>query len=517
MPASGDPSVRKRLGTAALIMTASVLLSRILGYVRDAVVAARHGASAVTDVYYASFTLPDLMSYMLAGGALSITFLPMFSHYLHSDREEEGWACFSVIATTFGSIVAVAMVAAWFIAPWALAQLLPGFSEDQLSDAVRLTRIILPAQVFFVLGGLLGATVLARERFVEAALAPIVYNTCIIVGGLALGPWVGIDGFSWGVLAGAFLGPFGLMLFAARRRGLRYSPRWSVSNPDFRRFLMLSLPVMLGFSLMSVDEWISRYYASGMEPGAISWLQNARRLMLVPVAVLGQAAGQATLPFLARLDAEGKRTEAAGVLADALRVVAFGTLAASAWMAACSEPVIGLFYERGAFTGEDTAASASALTLFSIGILAWSAQALLSRGFYALQDTWTPMLIATGVTAAAVPMYWALGARYGHRGLALATSLGMIATAVGTWIALQRRLPLPGRALGVSVMRSALVAGAGGAAAWAALRLLGPSGHLIGATVGSAAFGVVVLVLATVLRVPEWRTLRTGFLRRLRR
>ena len=319
-------SLRQRLSIAALLMTGSVLLSRILGYIRDAVVAAKHGASATTDVYFASFTLPDLMSYMLAGGALSITFLPMFSKYLHSGQEDEGWECFSVIATTVGSILAVMTVLVWLAAPELIPPLLPGFTAEQLSETISLTRIVLPAQLFFWLGGLLGGTVLARQRFREAALAPLVYNACIILFGVALSDSIGIAGFSWGALVGAALGPFGLMLWAAWRRGLKYRPKFSLTHPDLRRFVLLSLPVMLGFSLVTVDEWIGRYFASDMQDGSISWLQNARRLMLVPVSVLGQAAGQATLPFLAKLHAEGKDEEAASMLVDALRVVAFATL-----------------------------------------------------------------------------------------------------------------------------------------------------------------------------------------------
>ena len=251
------------------------------------------------------------MSYMLAGGALSITLLPMFSDYLHNDREEEGWRCFSVIATTIGTILAGLIAVAFISAPFIIPKLFPGFTQVQLAETVRLTRSVLPAQMFFYLGGLMGATILARERFVEAALAPIIYVSCTIAGGVLLRPGLGIEGFSWGALVGAGLGPFGLVWVAERKRGMKFYPRWSLTDPDIRRFVRLSLPVMVGFSLVSVDEWISRYFASSMEEGSISWLQNARRLMLVPVSVLGQAAGQATLPFLAKLNAEGKQSEAA--------------------------------------------------------------------------------------------------------------------------------------------------------------------------------------------------------------
>ncbi|MFT5429845.1 MAG: putative peptidoglycan lipid II flippase [Myxococcota bacterium] len=516
-PKAKPRSIRHRLSLAALIMTASVLLSRILGYVRDAVVAARHGATSQTDVYFASFTLPDLMSYMLAGGALSITFLPLFSSYLHRGKEAEGWACFSVVATTVGSALAILLAIAWILAPTLIPPLLPGFTADQIAQTVSLTRIVIPAQMFFYVGGLLGATVMARERFAEAALAPLVYNACIIAGGLLLGPSLGIAGFSWGALIGAALGPFGLMYKAARSRGLTYSPRFSLTDPDMRRFVRLSLPVMVGFSLVSVDEWISRYYASSMADGSISWIQNGRRLMLVPVSVLGQAAGQATLPFLSRLAAEGKPKEAASVLTDAVRVVLFATLAASAWMGVTSEPVVGLFYERGAFTTADTVASAAALVFFSIGISFWALQALMARGFYALQDTWTPMLIASGVAAAVLPIYWILGDSMGHRGLALATTVGMTINAVLTTIALRRKLPISFGVLGRSFARSALIASFGGAAGFFALQTVATQGYFIRGAVGSAAFGLAFAIAATALKAPEWTMLTSRIIGRFRR
>ena len=488
-------------------------MSRILGYVRDAVVAYQHGATGTTDVYFASFTLPDLMSYMLAGGALSITFLPMFSDYLHNDREEEGWQCFSVIATTIGTILIGLIIVGFIAAPWIVRELFPGFSDAKVEMTVRLTRIVLPAQVFFYIGGLMSATILARERFLEAALAPIIYVLCTIAGGVLLGPDIGIEGFSWGALVGAGLGPFGLIGYAARKRGMRFSPRWSLTDPDISRFVKLSLPVMIGFSLVSVDEWISRYFASSMEEGSISWLQNARRLMLVPVSVLGQAAGQATLPFLAKLNAEGKKEEAASLLSDALRAVIFATLASSAWMILTSEPIIGLFYERGMFTRVDTVAVSAALVLFSIGIVFWAIQGLAARGFYALQNTITPMLIASLITVLAVPVYCWLGGAMGHSGLALATTIGMMATGCATLWALHRRIGLKLAEILSSTARSTVVVALAGLLTWIALQWIGESSYLLVLVTSTGVFCATTAVLATVLKVPEWTAL-LGILKR---
>ena len=498
-------------------MTASVLASRILGYVRDAVIAARHGATSETDVYFASFTLPDLMAYMINGGALSIVFLPMFAAFLAKDQEEQAWDCFGVVATTMGVVVVVATTALWVLAPMLAPLILPGFTEQQIADTVTLTRIVLPAQLFFYAGGLLSATVMARERFAEYAFVPIIYNLCIILGGLLLGPSLGIAGFSWGALVGSALGPFGLMLWAARKRGLRFRPRFDVTNPHFITFLLRSLPVLVGFSLVAVDEWVSRYYASSLDNGSITWLQNARRLMLVPVSVLGQAAGTAALPFLTRLHAEGKDREMASVLGDSLRVVAFATLAAGAWMAVTAGPVVGLFFERGEFSALDTTQSASALMFFSFGIVFWGLQALVVRGFYAVHSTWTPMLISLGTTALVLPLYGILSRRMGHDGLALSTSIGMAVLVMALCVGLLWRVPLGVREVGLSVLRSAVVCAAAGAAAWSGLRAVGSYSYLVDLSIASAIFGTVLAGLATVLKLPEWTALTGRLLSRLRR
>jgi len=358
---------------------------------------------------------------------------------------------------------------------------------------------------------------MARQRFAEYAFVPIIYNLSIIAGGLLLGPYVGIAGFSWGALVGAALGPFGLMFWAAKRRGLRFSPRFSLKDPHFRTFFLRSLPVMLGFSLVAADEWLGRYFASNMAHGSISWLQNARRLMLVPVSVLGQAAGTAALPFLTRLHAEGKDREMASVLSDSLRGVAFATLAASAWMAVTATPLVTLFYQRGAFTAQDTAECASALVFFAVGILFWGLQALITRGYYALHRTWSPMLIASATMLVIVPLYAVLGARLEHRGLALATTVGMAVTVGALLIGLRRKIPLPLGALAGSLLRSALVAGLAGLAALGTLELTAHANAVVQLGASSAAFGLVLAALASILRLPEWTAVTGHLLGRLRR
>src|SRR3989304_4631099 len=199
-------SPSRQIRRAAAVMMASVFLSRILGYARDAVIAYRHGATPETDAYFAAFTIPDFLNYLLAGGALSITFIPIFARYLAEGREEDGYRSFSSIATVMGIAMLFFVIVGEFLTEQLIPLIAPGAPPDQVHLAARLTRIVLPAQLFFYLGGLLMAVQYARNRFFLPATAPLIYNARIILGGLLLGRTIGMAGFAWGVLAGALVG-----------------------------------------------------------------------------------------------------------------------------------------------------------------------------------------------------------------------------------------------------------------------------------------------------------------------
>ena len=251
-----EASTARKMGLAALMLSAGILLSRLLGYLREAIIAYQQGAGMETDAYNAAFLLPDLMNYFLAGGTLSITFIPLFSSFVAKDREADGWRLFSTIATVMGGILLAGIVLAEVFAPTLVPLLFPGFDGEATARTVELTRIVLPCQLFHYLGGLVLATLMAKGRFAAATLAPLVYNGCIVVFGLALGPSMGMAGFAVGALVGSVLGPFGLSLFLARDI-IRFRPSLAVRNASFAKYVLLTLPLMIGVSLMTVDEWLN--------------------------------------------------------------------------------------------------------------------------------------------------------------------------------------------------------------------------------------------------------------------
>lgn len=519
----GRRSVEGRIGVAALIMGGGVLLSRLAGHAREAILVGVHGAGDATDAYYAAFTLPDLLNYMLAGGALSIAFLPIFAEFVARGDEEGGWRVFSTVATTMTAVMVGLVLLAEVAAPSILPWLVPGFGPDRLAQTVRLTRIVMPAQLAFYLGGLVQATLYAREVFWAPALSPLIYNLVIILSGVLL-RHLGVEGFAWGVLVGAFAGPLALPLAASWRR-MRYRFHFSFRDPALWRFVKLSLPLMLGFSLLSVDQWLARYFASGLV-GSITHLDNARRLMLVPTAVLGQAAGMAALPYLAKLDAAGERAEMARVLGVALQRVLEVTLLAAVFMGVFALPIVRLVFGWGRNDMAAVAATAALLMAFAVGIPAWGLQGIAARGFYARHDTFTPMWVSSLVAGASVPLYWALSRALGPLGLAVSTSLGMATTAVLTLLALRwRGVPLRIGALLGTGLRGALAAALAGGACWlVAVRGLGlwlrwehPLHAVAILAAGGAVFGGVVLVLARPLRLEGVRALVTKVAARLGR
>lgn len=394
------------------------------------------GATGETDAYYAAFGLPDLMLYFLAGGALSIAFVPIFSRTLHEGREEDGWRLYSNVATTGGLALIVGLSLAWVFAKPILAVLLPDFTDAQLVRTQQLTRIILPGPFFFFIGGLTLATEMARKRFSAAALAPLVYNLCIIVCGLMLASRMGAEGFSWGVLAGSILGPFATSVYFARK-SIRYRPVIDLKSPALRRYVLIALPLMVGVSLTTIDEWYGRYFASGMAEGSITWLNNARRLMLVPIALVGQAIGQAALPFLSELAARGERSKLAQELGGTVQATLVLSFVSAAGLALIAEPATRLVYGHGAYGAADVLQTATLLVFFCIAVPGWSIQAVVMRGFYAQEDTLRPMIATTFVAIASFPLYFLFSSKFGVVGLAVAAGVGLTLQAIVSFVVLR--------------------------------------------------------------------------------
>jgi len=493
---------------------AGVLISRVLGFLREWTVAHQIGSNAVTDAYYAAFTLPAFLNYWVAAGSLSLTFIPVFSKYAAEDHEEEGWRVFSTVITVMGLALVVLVALGELFAPRLVPMIAPGFAPGQKAQLIFLTRLMLPAQICFYLGSILTAVQYAKGHFLIPSLAPIVYNLSIILGGILLSPRMGITGFSIGVLAGAFAGNFLLQIYGAARVGARFAPNTLVFHPGFKLFIRLSLPIMLALSLVFADDWIIRWFGSYLHAASITWLSYAKTLMRVPLGVVGQAIGVASFPVLAQLYSENRREEMNRTLNSTLKGTILLLVPIGAITMALSRPLVHLIFSHTRLTSQDLDATASTLVFFSIGMFAWGIQNILSRGFYATRDTLTPAIAGTVMMLLNLPIYWLLVRQIQHLGLALASSLGIIIYMTVLFLLLVRRTNNKEcGAIAVFFVKVAFSSSLAAVATWRLVEWLEPrvgwqttpSALLVLVTASATGFGLTAIA-AKLLRIRELNT-----------
>lgn len=467
------PSHRHSPFSATLLLMGSAMLSRLIGLIRVKYIAWLLGHSAAADAFNAAFQLPDMVSYFLVGGAASITFVTMLTRYRDTGREAEGERAMSVILTSMIVVLGSAIIVAEFAAPLYVHWWFNGFPAAKAALCTHLTRILLPAQLCFFVGGVFAAVLLTRKIFSAQAVAPLIYNCGMIFGGVLLAHFLGVSSLAIGALAGAFLGPFLLNAVGAHRAGVRFRPRLEWSNPGLHEWVRLSVPLMLGVSLATADNWIINHFASHVG-GAITLLAYAKQLFTAPVA-LGQAAGAASLPFLATLYGQTDRGPfSRSVNTSVSQILSFSVLLSS-FMIAMAVPLVDLLLRGGAFLRSDAGIMAGYFAIFSVSLCLWSAQALYVRAFYAAGNTATPMIAATIVTVASLPIYSLLYGRMGPVGLAIASDIGIFLQTAAIAVLLHRRRMVSLAGLQYAEIARALVAALISFALLAALCHLFPS------------------------------------------
>ncbi len=405
---------------------ASVMLSRVLGFLREWTLAHQVGSNASTDAYYAAFTLPDFLNYLVAGASLSVIFIPVFTKYVTEGREDEAWHVFSIVSTFMTILLIAVVILGEIFAPHLVNVIAPGFTPEAKERVVALTRIMLPAQVCFVLGSVLSAVQYAKSQFLIPSLATVIYNLFIILGGWFLYSWIGISGFAVGVLTGAIVGNLALQVYGAKRVGAQYQASLNLRHPGFILFIKMAVPIMLALSLSATDDWIVRWFGSYLQAASITWLSYAKTLMRVPLTAMGQAVGVASFPLLAQLYSEGKFDDLNALLNSTMKGLLLMIVPISALTMAQSSTIVYFVFANTRLHGADFQATGYALAIFSFAMFAWAAQYIFSRGFYATHNTWTPALVGTGVMIVSLPLYAFLVHRYQYIGLALASSCAII-------------------------------------------------------------------------------------------
>jgi putative peptidoglycan lipid II flippase len=474
-----SPSHAHTAFTATVLLMASTFLSRIIGLVRVKYIMWLFGSGTSADALNAAFVLPDMISYFLVGGAASITFVTILTRYREQGHEEEGHRSLSVILTTMYLVLGAAIVVAEIYAPWFIHRWEYGFDADKAALCVKLTRIVMPAQLLFFAGGVFGAVQLVRKQFTLQAVTPLIYGLGPIVGGLLLVKQIGVSSLAIGTVAGAFFGPFLLNYIYARRAGVRYRPILDFGDAGLREWVWLSLPLIVGVSLVTADSWIIAHFASAT-PGAVSLMTYAKQLFSVPISVLAQAAGAASMPFFASLWSQQRRYEFATSVADSVsRVASLGILVASG-MVALAQPLVELLYLGGRFSAQDSRQCATYFAVFSVATFLWCAQAIYARAFYAAGNMFAPMAAGTVVTLVSWPIYASLNHWNGAMGLAMASNIGIGLQTLTIALLLHQRRMVSLASLDYAEMgRCLLAAVAAGAAVWGTMlglhALVGPA------------------------------------------
>ena len=514
---------------AAGIMMAAIFLSRILGLVREMVIANQFGGGGIVDAYRMAFVLPDTLYFMLSSGALSSAFIPVFTEYWTKGEKEEAWKVFSIVGTFVFVVLGSAIVLLEIFAKWIVPSVIAlGFAREHpelLPITITMTRIILPAQMFFFLGGLMIATLYARQHFVAPALGPIIYNIFIIGGGILLAKALGVRSLIWGALVGAFLGNFVLQAVVIRKMGVQFKPSLHLRHPGVVKVGKLALPVILGLSLPYFDVNINAWFAAFLSKGAVAALGYANRLMQVPIGVFAQAAAVALFPTLAAQAARREIGELRSSVNFGLRGILLLTVPSSVLMIILARPIVTALFQHGEFTADATTATTSALVFYSIGIAGWAGQAIVCRAFYALQEVLVPVLAGTAVTLIFIPMNWLLMKPLDHGGLALATSIAVVLYMMVLLEFLRRRLGgINGSLIVKSFTKVLIASGVMGLVAWFALGMISSrfpvtgTAHAIIVVLGSSIPAVLAYAgMIALLKVDEATEVWKLVSRRLKR
>ncbi|MBO9308442.1 MAG: murein biosynthesis integral membrane protein MurJ [Chloroflexi bacterium] len=524
--AQGQALSAGQLRAVASIIAASFVLSGVLGLLRGAIIGAVFGAGAALDAFYAAYRLPEMLFTLVAGGALSSAFIPIFSRYLAQGDSARAW---HLARATLSWVTLIALWlslgAAMIAFPIADRLLMPHAQPPQKQLTAELMQIMLVTVAIFSASSLIMAILNANQRFLAPALAPSMNNVGLIGGALLLAPHMGVYGLAWGAVMGAALHLI-VQLPALRPFWAHLRPSGALIAEGLGEIVRLMLPRLVGMAAVQLNFVVNIILASAMPEGSLAALSIAFTLMFVVLGIVAQSAGTAIFPTLSLYGARGDLERFRQTLRDALRGVLFVTLPATSGLIVLAQPLVSALLERGAWSRTDTVATAWALSFFAAGLVAFALQELLARAFYALRNTIAPVAVAVGglflnVALSLLLIQIVRGAEAGqgaHGGLALANALATGAESAALWLWLRRKIGALGGWDMLSMAGRALIATVGmSACVWAMSQLLARAAPLIVVMV-CVPLGILLYQgLALLLGVPEARSLPMSILRRLKR
>jgi len=412
---------------ALAAVSSMTLLSRILGFVRDTVIARAFGAGAMTDAFFVAFKIPNLLRRLFAEGAFSQAFVPILAEY----KNRHGHAATKTLVDQVATALTLALVAVALLgilgAPWVAFISAPGFRADaeKFDLTVTLLRITFPYIVFISLVALAAGILNTHSKFSVPAFAPVLLNVAMISAALWLAPYFDppVLALGWGVALGGVL-QLAWMLPHLKKLDLLPRPSRQFNDPGVRRILTLMAPATLGVSVAQISLLINTIFASFLATGSVSWLYYADRLMEFPSGMLGVALGTILLPSLAKHYADDSPAEYSKLLDWGLRLTLLLALPSAVALAVLAVPLITTLFHYGAFTAQDVGMTQRALVAYSLGLLGLILVKVLAPGFYARQNIKTPVKVALFTLLATQLMNLAFIGPLGHAGLALAIGLG---------------------------------------------------------------------------------------------
>jgi putative peptidoglycan lipid II flippase len=521
--AESAASTGRVLVTASLILTVAALASRLLGWIRLLVIGSQFGATRELDAYFAAFRIPDAIFQLVVAGALSAALIPVFQSYRARGQDEEAWhLASSVINLVLIALAALSLLMAIF-APLFVPIVAPGFDAPTTELTVRMTRIMLLSPVLIGMGAVVTGILNSYQQFTVPAIAPLLYNLAIIAAAIFLAPIMGVEGLAVGVAIGS-MAHLVVQLPNLAKVGQRYDLTIGLGHPGVRRVALLMGPRMLGLAAGQLNFLVSTVLTSGLPEGSLTAYNYAFQLSQIPVGVVGVSIAVALFPTLSQDAALGRIGEIRRQVANAVRVLVFVAAPLMAIMIVLREPLTSVFYQYGLFSQAATDRTASTLLFFAIGLVGHIVVHVLTRAFYAMQDTRTPVAWAIVAVVINVPLMVALAGPMGVEGLALALSIASVPEVVGLMWSLRRRIESVeeaavlrslGRALVAATAAGLLMLGGLTVVESSMSALLDNSVGRLAVLVGlSAAGAAIFLLVAAALRSPELEQLRRLLRRR---
>lgn len=449
-------SHEKRIAGAATVISAATSLSRVLGYVRDAAIAYVFGAGLLADAFFMAFRISNLLRRLVGEGALTSSFVPIFTEEKHKRSTESARELSSSVFTLFAIILMAVCALGMFFSEEIVRVMAPGFVVDpeKFSLTVSLTRLLFPYMVFIGLMAIAMGVLNSFRHFAAPALAPVFFNLAIIASVFAIAPLLVSPVYSIviGVLVGGIL-QLAIQLPYLAKFGMTPRLSFKFSDPAIKRIFLLMAPATFGIGIYQLNLFVTMWFSSSLPEGAVSYLYYAGRLMELPLGIFAVSVTTAVLPTLSEQVAKKEWDGVKGSLSFAVRLVNFVTIPATIGLVVLAVPIVDALFRRGEFTAVDAAGTAAALFWYALGLVPVAVSRIFISVFYSMKDTATPVWVAFVAFVVNAAFCFALVGPMGHEGLALATTISSAVNCAVLFVILKLRL---GRFGATEVVASAL-------------------------------------------------------------